>query len=62
MVDLSKFTSNKMILSKVLALRYNWVCSQTYSKIKFLKKKCSQTLSLCILLYYQYISYIASTM
>ena len=26
-VDLSKFTSNKKILSKVVVLRYNQICS-----------------------------------
>ena len=31
MVDLSKFTYNKNILSEVVALSYNKVCSQTLS-------------------------------
>ena len=31
MINLSKFTSNKKILSKVVALWYNQVCSQTLS-------------------------------
>ena len=31
MVDLSKFTFNKKILSEVVALGYNQVCNQTLS-------------------------------
>ena len=38
MVDLSKFTSNKKILNKVVVLDYNQVCNQTLSypfQVKF---------------------------
>ena len=31
MVDLSKFTFNKKILSEVIVLCYNWACCQTLS-------------------------------
>ena len=34
MVDLSKFTFNKKILNKVIALNYNQVCNQTLSFFK----------------------------
>ena len=33
MVDLSKFTSNKKILSEIVALGYKQVCNQTLSYI-----------------------------
>ena len=34
MVDLKKITSNKKILSEVVVLSYNQVCSETLSLIK----------------------------
>ena len=32
MANLSKFTSNKMILKRIVAINYNQVCSQTLKK------------------------------
>ena len=32
MVDLSKFTSDKKLLSKIVAISYNYICSQLYPK------------------------------
>ena len=39
MVDLSKFISNKKILSGVVILGYNQVCCQTLSIYKCLKRE-----------------------
>ena len=44
MFDLSKFTFTKKILSRVVAIVYNQICTQTPQKKKK-KKVCNQTLS-----------------
>ena len=51
MVDLSKFTFNKKILSGVVVISYNQVCSQTLSQkintlwVRLVYKKASQSKS-----------------
>ena len=40
MVDLLKFTSNKKILSEIIVIDYNQVCSQTFSLVDIASKQC----------------------